>query len=105
MAKELTRSAADFLPENLSYASLRTAAATCEGCDLFRNATQTVFGEGSIATHTMFIGEVPGDLEDLSGHPFVGPAGKLFEGALNEAGIERSSVYLTNVVKHFKWKP
>ena len=76
------------------------------GCDLYKNATQTVFGEGRIrASEVMFVGEQPGDEEDLAGHPFVGPAGRLFDKALIEAGIDREKTYVTNVVKHFKWKP
>lgn len=75
------------------------------GCDIYKNATQTVFGEGSMRPTVMFVGEQPGDEEDLSGHPFVGPAGRLFDKALGEAGIERKKTYVTNAVKHFKWKP
>ncbi len=105
MAKALQRSAAEFLPEKLDYRSLVAAASGCEGCDLYKNATQTVFGEGDINSHVMFVGEVPGDEEDLRGHPFVGPAGRLMENALAEVGIDRIKIYLTNSVKHFKWKP
>ena len=105
MAKALQRSAAEFLPEKLDYRSLVAAASGCEGCDLYKNATQTVFGEGDINSHVMFVGEVPGDEEDLRGHPFVGPAGRLMENALAEVGIDRMKIYLTNAVKHFKWKP
>src|SRR5436305_1870417 len=83
--------------------SLRTAATGCEACDLWKSATQTVFGEGPSKPQIMFIGEQPGDQEDLSGQPFVGPAGKLLNEAMRKAGIDRSKVYLTNVVKHFKW--
>jgi DNA polymerase len=88
-----------------SLGGLRTAAAGCRACDLWRNATQTVFGEGPPKATIMFVGEQPGDREDLTGHPFVGPAGNLLDEALVEAGIERKEVYVTNVVKHFKWVP
>ena len=84
---------------------LRHAAATCQACDLYRNATQTVFGEGEPGSKLMLLGEQPGDKEDLAGHPFVGPAGQLLDRALVEAGIDRNTVYVTNVVKHFKWTP
>jgi DNA polymerase len=82
---------------------LREAAMTCQGCDLYENATQTVFGEGDVHARLMLIGEQPGDQEDLQGRPFVGPAGRLLERALEEAGIDRKRVYLTNAVKHFRW--
>jgi DNA polymerase len=84
---------------------LRTAAASCRACDLWEHATQTVFGEGRAASWLMLVGEQPGDKEDLSGAPFVGPAGEVLDRALEEAGIDRREVYVTNVVKHFKWKP
>jgi DNA polymerase len=91
-------------PENArSVAQLRQAAATCTGCDLYLNATQTVFGEGEEHSRLMLIGEQPGDQEDLQGKPFVGPAGRVLEKALDEAGIDRGRVYLTNAVKHFRW--
>jgi uracil-DNA glycosylase len=96
-------SAADFLPSNLTLPNLREAAGDCRGCDLWRDATQTVFGEGNRRADVMFVGEVPGDREDLAGKPFVGPAGKIFDRALEEAGIDRAEVYVTNVVKHFKF--
>jgi DNA polymerase len=99
------RSAADFLPESLDYTSLHEAAETCQGCDLYKYATQTVFGEGPTKAGIMLVGEQPGDEEDIRGHPFVGPAGRLLDRAFEEAGIDRRKVYLTNVVKHFKWKP
>jgi uracil-DNA glycosylase len=102
MAAEAT-SAADFLPSSLTLPSLREAARDCRGCGLWRNATQTVFGEGTGQADVMFVGEVPGDREDLAGKPFVGPAGGLFDRALEEAGIDRNQVYVTNVVKHFKF--
>jgi uracil-DNA glycosylase family protein len=98
-------SAADFFPEVISLPTLHEAAEGCRGCDLWKNATQTVFGEGTNSAQIVLIGEQPGDKEDLSGHPFVGPAGKLLDDALLEAGIDRSLAYVTNVVKHFKWKP
>jgi DNA polymerase len=82
---------------------LRNAARECKACDLWKTATQTVFGEGPSKARIVLVGEQPGDQEDLAGHPFVGPAGRLLNEALEEAGIERSAVYLTNVVKHFKW--
>ena len=97
--------ALDFFPDEVNLTSLRAAAKTCMGCDLYKNATQTVFGEGRKSSRLMFVGEAPGDEEDLTGHPFVGPAGRLFDRALAEAGIDRAAAYLTNVVKHFKWKP
>ena len=88
-----------------TIAELRDAAEQCTACDLYRNATQTVFGEGPEAARVMFVGEQPGDAEDLAGHPFVGPAGKLLDRCLVEAGIDRKQTYVTNVVKHFKWVP
>jgi uracil-DNA glycosylase len=103
------RSAADFLPKdpesrhNLS--SLRKAAAHCEGCPLYKRATQTVFGEGKRLARLILVGEQPGDREDIEGKPFVGPAGLLLDRCLEEAGINRSDVYVTNAVKHFKWEP
>lgn len=86
-----------------SLPGLRRVAAGCRACDLWKNATQTVFGEGASKATVMFVGEQPGDREDIEGHPFVGPAGRLLDQALMEAGIERKEVYITNVVKHFKW--
>jgi DNA polymerase len=88
-----------------TLAELRQDAARCKACDLWKNATQTVFGEGASKAKIMFVGEQPGDQEDRAGHPFVGPAGKLLNEALAEAGIDRTKVYVTNVVKHFKWTP
>jgi uracil-DNA glycosylase len=106
MAAIPDRSALDYFPDDISYTTLKAASAGCMGCDLYKNATQTVFGEGRIrASEVMFVGEQPGDEEDLAGHPFVGPAGRLFDKALVEAGIDREKAYVTNVVKHFKWKP
>jgi len=98
-------SAADFLPKGRSLASLRRAAQGCRGCDLWKDATQTVFGEGRPRAELMLVGEQPGDQEDRRGEPFVGPAGGLLDRAFLEAGIERDAVYLTNAVKHFKWRP
>ena len=85
--------------------SLRSDAAGCRACDLWRTGTQTVFGEGPARAELMLVGEQPGDVEDREGHPFVGPAGRVLDQGLEQAGIDRSSVYLTNVVKHFKWEP
>jgi DNA polymerase len=100
-----TRSAADFLPVKPSLSAARAAATGCRGCDLYRRATQTVFGEGARNAKIMLVGETPGDREDIVGRPFVGPAGQLLDRALAAAGIERAAVYVTNVVKHFKWEP
>jgi uracil-DNA glycosylase family protein len=86
-----------------TIAELRDAARDCKACDLWKTGTQTVFGEGPSKSQIMFVGEQPGDQEDRAGHPFVGPAGKLLDRALEQAGIDHSNVYLTNVVKHFKW--
>lgn len=88
-----------------SLAKARGAASACTRCDLFRNATQVVFGEGPESAKLMFVGEQPGDQEDLAGHPFVGPAGKVFDRALADAGIDRGDTYVTNAVKHFKFTP
>jgi DNA polymerase len=99
-----TGSAADFLPERLTLPALREAAAGCRGCHLWQVGTQTVFGEGARGASTVFVGEQPGDQEDRAGRPFVGPAGRLFDEALEEAGIDRTAVYVTNAVKHFKWQ-
>jgi uracil-DNA glycosylase len=96
--------ATPFLPDRRSLKSLREAAAGCRGCHLWRDATQTVFGEGPAKAQTMFVGEVPGDKEDQAGKPFVGPAGRELSQALDEAGIPRDLVYVTNVVKHFKFE-
>ncbi|HKO49165.1 MAG TPA: UdgX family uracil-DNA binding protein [Polyangiaceae bacterium] len=93
-----------FMPERRSLKALREAAHSCEGCQLYRSATQTVFGEGAARARLMLVGEQPGDVEDREGHPFVGPAGKLLDKALSAAGIERDQVYLTNAVKHFKFE-
>jgi DNA polymerase len=98
-------SAAPFLPSRKTLRSLRASAADCRGCELYERATQTVFGEGPARATILFIGEQPGNDEDLAGAPFVGPAGRLLDDALEAAGILRDSVYLTNAVKHFKWEP
>jgi uracil-DNA glycosylase len=98
-----TGSAAPFVPERLSLKSLREAAQGCRGCDLWKSGTQTVFGEGRVRSRLLLVGEQPGDKEDLAGRPFVGPAGRLLDESLEEAGIERADVYVTNAVKHFKW--
>jgi len=92
-------------PKPRSLDELRRAAAGCRACDLYERATQTVFGEGSAGAWLMLVGEQPGDREDLAGAPFVGPAGGLLDRALVEAGIDRKAAYVTNVVKHFKWRP
>jgi len=97
-------SAADFVPDDPTLPALRAAAARCTGCDLYRRGTQTVFGEGPAPARAMLVGEQPGHEEDLSGRPFVGPAGRMLDAALERAGIDRTSVYVTNVVKHFKWE-
>ena len=99
------RSAAPFIPAQLTLPRLQTAAASCTGCDLYKAATQTVFGEGGARATIVFVGEQPGDQEDRAGRPFVGPAGRILDNALAEAGIERAEVYVTNAVKHFKWEP
>jgi uracil-DNA glycosylase len=98
-------SAADFFSDRLSLRGLRQAAAHCRGCELYKRATQTVFGAGPTTARIVIVGEVPGDQEDLQGKPFVGPAGNLLDKCLLEAGISRREVYLTNAVKHFKWTP
>jgi len=97
--------AADLIPPKASLSQLRAIAAGCTACPLYAGATQTVFGEGPAHAPLMLVGETPGDREDLAGHPFVGPAGKLLDRCLEAAGIERSKAYVTNVVKHFKWTP
>jgi len=92
-------------PDTSSLATTREAAAHCTACHLYKRATQTVFGEGPKRAAMMLIGEQPGDSEDVAGKPFVGPAGKIMDRALEEAGIDRSQVYVSNAVKHFKWEP
>jgi uracil-DNA glycosylase family protein len=96
--------AASFVPEKLTITALRSAVQGCRGCPLYADATQAVFGDGKLTAEVMLVGEQPGDREDLAGAPFVGPAGKLLDRALEEAGIERRRTYVTNAVKHFKWK-
>jgi uracil-DNA glycosylase family protein len=98
-------SAAEFLPSRITLRSLRDASAGCRGCPLYRHATQTVFGAGRANARVMLVGEQPGKDEDLRGKPFVGPAGRLLDEALEAAGIARADAYVTNVVKHFKWTP
>jgi uracil-DNA glycosylase family protein len=98
-------SAADFLPEKLTLKALGESAEGCRGCELYKDATQTVFGQGRKSARLMLVGEQPGDKEDKEGEPFVGPAGRLLDRALEKAGIDRSETYVTNAVKHFKWKP
>ena len=104
MARTVESSAAALIPERRSLPRLREAAAGCRACPLWEGSTQTVFGEGPAQARVMMVGEQPGDREDVEGHPFVGPAGKLLDRALGEAGIDRRDVYITNVVKHFKFK-
>jgi len=99
------RSAALFVPKTTSLRVLRAAAQKCRGCDLYKTATQVVFGAGPARARVMFVGEQPGDHEDQQGGPFVGPAGAMLDKALADAGIPRGEVYLTNAVKHFKWEP
>jgi uracil-DNA glycosylase family protein len=99
------QTAVSLIPEKPTLARLREAARGCRACPLWERGTQTVFGEGSRSSRALFVGEQPGDREDLEGKPFVGPAGRLLDKSLEEAGIDRSQAYLTNVVKHFKWKP
>ncbi|MDP9291187.1 MAG: UdgX family uracil-DNA binding protein [Verrucomicrobiota bacterium] len=93
------------VPDTSSLKTVREAAADCRACPLWKSATQTVFGEGPRGARVLLLGEQPGDQEDLQGQPFVGPAGKLLDRALDEAGVDRSAVYVTNAVKHFKWEP
>jgi DNA polymerase len=102
--EDLTWDATPFLPAERSLEALRAAAAGCTACDLYRTGTQTVFGEGPCKAEVMFVGEQPGDYEDREGHPFVGPAGRVLDEALEEVGIDRSRVYVTNVVKHFRFE-
>jgi uracil-DNA glycosylase family protein len=100
-----TSGAEALIPERPTLSKLREAAAGCEACPLHETGTQTVFGEGLKRARLMLIGEQPGDREDVEGHPFVGPAGRILDQALEEAGIDRGDAYVTNVVKHFKWTP
>jgi len=103
MAKKEPKSAGPLIPKDPTLPGVREAAADCQACDLWKGGTQTVFGEGSSRAKVMFVGEQPGNDEDLQGRPFVGPAGKLLDKMLVEAGIDRKDIYVTNVVKHFKW--
>ncbi len=103
--KDDSDTAARYIPPRPTIKKLQIAAADCKACHLWKIGTQTVFGEGKQSSTVMFIGEQPGNSEDLEGRPFVGPAGGLLDKALVEAGIDRSKVYVTNVVKHFKWEP
>jgi uracil-DNA glycosylase len=105
MARQLSldETAAPLVPERPSLPRLREAAAGCTACELYKTGTQTVFGEGARSAQAMFVGEQPGDQEDKAGKPFVGPTGRLLDEALEDAGIDRTQVYVTNVVKHFKW--
>jgi uracil-DNA glycosylase family protein len=98
-------SAEDFFPDKISLTSIREASKDCKGCELWKIGTQTIFGEGKKHSKVVLIGEQPGDQEDQTGRPFVGPAGRLLNNALAEAGIERELAYVTNVVKHFSWTP
>ena len=109
-SEELLPAGADGLsstpvPDSSSLDTVRKAARDCTACDLYKRGTQTVFGEGPKRAPIMLVGEQPGDQEDLAGKPFVGPAGRILDRALEEAGLDRNSVYVTNVVKHFKWEP
>jgi len=104
-AKAEASSALDYIPDTRNLEVLREAAEKCQGCDLYSKATQTVFGEGRKSAEVLFVGEQPGDQEDRSGKPFVGPAGRLLDECMTEAGIDRSKAYVTNAVKHFKWEP
>jgi len=103
-ARSPKSSAAPWVPEHGDLSALQHASKDCQGCDLFKTATQTVFGEGPAHSDLMLVGEQPGDKEDLAGHPFVGPAGRVLDEALAAAGIDRRRAYVTNVVKHFKWE-
>jgi uracil-DNA glycosylase len=105
MPKKEKQTAAPLIPPQPSIPTLREVAANCQACDLWKLGTQTVFGEGGTHVRVMFVGEQPGDQEDLQGKPFVGPAGRLLDKALEEAGIDRNETYVTNAVKHFKWEP
>ncbi len=105
MPRRTQPTAQPFVPDSRSLRVLRDAARRCRGCDLYKRGTRTVFGAGAAGSRVMFVGEQPGDKEDLAGEPFVGPAGALLDRALVEAGIDRKTVYVTNAVKHFKWEP
>jgi len=101
----VNREAGNLMAIGKTLPALRREAATCKACDLWKTGTQTVFGEGASPARIMFVGEQPGDQEDREGHPFVGPAGKILHSAMHDAGIDESEIYVTNVVKHFKWSP
>lgn len=103
--KPFESAAKELIPPRATLSLLKAAAADCKACDLWKKGTQTVFGDGARRANVIFVGEQPGNEEDLTGKPFVGPAGKLFDNALEEAGIDRKQTYVTNVVKHFKWEP
>jgi uracil-DNA glycosylase len=103
--QQLFDTAAPLVPENPTLPKLRQAATGCKACDLWKTGTQTVFGEGTRNAEIVFVGEQPGDKEDLAGKPFVGPAGRMLDEALEAAGIDRKLAYVTNAVKHFKWEP
>jgi DNA polymerase len=105
MPKRLQTTAAPLVPAKPTIPKLQSAAANCQACDLWKRGTQTVFGEGGSKARVMLVGEQPGDQEDIQGRPFVGPAGRILDKALEEAGIDRKEVYVTNAVKHFKWEP
>jgi uracil-DNA glycosylase family protein len=105
MARRSNRGSAILIPAKTTLPVLRAAAAQCKACDLWKMGTQTVFGEGTTRARVMMIGEQPGDKEDIQGRPFVGPAGGVLDKAMAAAGIDRKDVYLTNIVKHFKWEP
>jgi len=105
MPKRSQQTAAPLIPSEPTISKLRTVAAGCQACDLWKGGTQTVFGEGGSNPRVIFVGEQPGDQEDIQGRPFVGPAGKILDNALEAAGIDRKEVYVTNAVKHFKWEP
>src|ERR1700692_2840268 len=105
MAKQPSKPAELLMPSHPTLSALQKAAKNCHACDLWKRGTQTVFGEGEPEAKVIFVGEQPGDREDLEGKPFVGPAGGLLDKALVEAGIDRTKVYVTNAVKHFKWEP
>ncbi|HJZ78237.1 MAG TPA: UdgX family uracil-DNA binding protein [Vicinamibacterales bacterium] len=105
LPKRPTDSADGLIPDHPTLDTVRAASKDCQACELWRRGTQTVFGDGAKHAELMLVGEQPGNDEDLSGHPFVGPAGKLLDRALADADIDRSAVYVTNVVKHFKWEP
>jgi uracil-DNA glycosylase family protein len=105
MLLEKFATAAPLIPKNPTLEKLKRAAADCRACPLWKTGTQTVFGEGSKDARVVFVGEQPGDQEDLAGKPFIGPAGRLLDQVLQEVGIDRKLIYVTNAVKHFKWEP